>query len=253
MDPNQGVTLKTDQVVKVLRFCNSERHQFVILTEAALILGLLLALTITTMPAFSQPSDKLPPEITGKDWLLAFVDVETTGLIPGHHEMIDIGIIIADLAGNPIDERFLRIMPAHPERIEAGAASVNGFSEALWQDRGFISEQAAVAELLEFTQQTANGRGLLMVGYNAWFDIAFIDQLFRSQERSWREMFHYFVLDLPSMAWGKNFRDLTGARLAQQLGIVPETSDPYLHTGLTGAQQNLKLYQALLTPQKPKQ
>jgi len=27
-------------------------------------------------------------------WLLAYIDVETTGLLPGHHEMIDMGIVM---------------------------------------------------------------------------------------------------------------------------------------------------------------
>ena len=27
-------------------------------------------------------------------WLLAHIDVETTGLLPGHHEMIDVGNVM---------------------------------------------------------------------------------------------------------------------------------------------------------------
>jgi hypothetical protein len=39
------------------------------------------------------------PSEAPDEWLLAFVDVETTGLIPGYHEMIDIGIVMTDLDG----------------------------------------------------------------------------------------------------------------------------------------------------------
>ena len=54
------------------------------------------------------------PDAAPDDWLLAFVDVETTGLTPGYHEMIDIGIVMTDLAGAELGELFLRIQPEHP-------------------------------------------------------------------------------------------------------------------------------------------
>jgi hypothetical protein len=36
----------------------------------------------------------------------------------------------------------------------------------------------------------------------AWFDIAFVDHLFRSSDRTWRALFHYHIIDIPSMLWG---------------------------------------------------
>ena len=41
--------------------------------------------------------DKAPiphPNEAPDQWLLAHIDVETTGLLPGHHEMIDVGIVM---------------------------------------------------------------------------------------------------------------------------------------------------------------
>ena len=208
---------------------------------------LLLATLVLFSPNYGAADLQFSPEITTDDWLLAFVDVETTGLQPGFHEMIDIGMIVTNLNGQPIDQLFLRIMPSHPERTEPGAAALNGFSVALWQERGFDSEAAAVRKLLDFAEEVSGEKGLLMVGYNAWFDISFIDHLFRSQDETWRKLFHYFVLDLPSMAWGQKHRSLTGSALSKSLGIAAETSDPLKHTGLSGAQYNLKVYQTLLS------
>jgi len=34
------------------------------------------------------------PNEAPDQWLLAHIDVETTGLLPGHHEMIDVGIVM---------------------------------------------------------------------------------------------------------------------------------------------------------------
>lgn len=43
------------------------------------------------------------PDLAPGNWLLAHVDVETTGLVPGYHEMIDIGLVYTDLDGKLID------------------------------------------------------------------------------------------------------------------------------------------------------
>ncbi|MBT3622769.1 MAG: hypothetical protein HN738_17955 [Gammaproteobacteria bacterium] len=184
-----------------------------------------------------------------EDWLLAHVDVETTGLVPGFHEMIDFGLIITDLEGRELDRLFLRIMPDHPERAQPGAVRVNGFSVELWQQRGFISTSEAVDEIAAFHRKIAGDRNVLFVGYNAWFDISFVDHLFRSSGRTWRELYHYFVLDLPSMAWSLGIRDLAGQKFVDKLGIEPETTDPLEHTGITGAQANVNVYRALLKVQ----
>ena len=57
------------------------------------------------------------PQDAPDDWLLAFIDVETTGLLPGYHEIIDIGIAMTDLDGNLLDTLFLRVKPTHPGRL----------------------------------------------------------------------------------------------------------------------------------------
>jgi DNA polymerase III epsilon subunit-like protein len=187
------------------------------------------------------------PQTEPELWLLAHVDVETTGLTPGYHEMIDVGIIITDLAGIEIDRLFIRIMPAHPERADPGAVAVNGFSVNRWRNRGYVSEAQATEQWLAFHDRVAGSRKVLFVGYNAWFDISFVDQLFRKQGLTWRHLFHYFILDLPSMAWSQGIHGLTGQHLADKLGIAVETHDPLEHTGITGAEFNVRAYQALLS------
>jgi hypothetical protein len=87
---------------------------------------------------------------------------------------------------------------------------------------------------------------VLMVAFNSHFDAAFLDHLFRSRERSWRELYHYFILDLPSMAWSLGIRDLTGTSIANKLGVADEPHVAELHTGITGARLNARIYRALL-------
>ena len=181
-----------------------------------------------------------------EDWLMAHVDVETTGLVPGYHEMIDVGIVMTDLEGHELDRLFLRIMPNHPDRAQSGAVAVNGFSAERWNELGFSTQLQAVLKIVDFHHRVAKNKHVLFVGYNAWFDISFFDHLFRDQGRSWRALYHYFVLDLPSMAWSLGIKDLAGREMAEKLGIDPETTNPLEHTGITGAVYNVSAYRALL-------
>ena len=202
-------------------------------------------------PTFIEALDSAPfatstPASDPNDWLMAHVDVETTGLVPGYHEMIDVGIVMTDLQGKELDRLFLRIMPDNPARAQPGAVAVNGFSVERWKERGFITSKQAVSKIVDFHHRIAKGRNVLFVGYNAWFDISFLDHLFRPQGRTWRALYHYFVLDLPSMAWSLGIQDLSGQEMAVKLGIEPETTNPLEHTGITGAESNANIYRALL-------
>lgn len=193
------------------------------------------------------------PASAPHDWLLAHLDVETTGLVPGFHEMIDLGLVLTDLEGRIIDSLFLRVMPTHPERISEGARRVNGFDVARWRQLGALSQSAAVDSLVSFHARAAAGRSVMLVAFNSQFDAAFLDHLFRSRGSTWRALYHYFVLDIPSMAWSLGHRQLTNSAIAAQLGVVDEPRVAEHHTGMTGAMLNVRIYQALraLAPAVP--
>jgi DNA polymerase III alpha subunit (gram-positive type) len=209
----------------------------------AMRIPLLLLLLISPLAAAQEFAW---PDQNQDNWLLAFVDVETTGLIPGHHEMIDIGIVMTDLEGHELGELFVRIQPQHPERTDAGARAVNAFDADRWRELDALSPAAAIEKILAFHTSVAGNRNVLMVAFNSHFDTAFLDHLFRSQDRSWRELYHYFVLDLPSMAWSLGLRGLTGSNISGVLGIEDEPHVAELHTGITGARLNARIYRGLL-------
>ncbi len=189
------------------------------------------------------------------DWLIAFIDVETTGLQPGYHEMVDIGIVMTDLDGQELSSFFRRIMPVYPERAEQGALDCNGFSVERWLDAGAVSPNQAVADIIQFYRKAAgNGQKIdkkvIFCAYNESFDYPFVDQLFRSSGQSLRRLHHY-TLDLPSIAWGCGIHLLHCKKLVNLLGVKEEPmasngADPWEHTGLTGARKNVRIYRALL-------
>ena len=198
---------------------------------------------VTAVESVAVPTTT--PASAPDEWLLAHLDVETTGLVPGFHEMIDLGLVLTDIEGRIIDSLFLRVMPSHPERISAGARRVNGFDEARWRQLGALSQSAAVDSLFSFHTRAADGRSVLLVAFNSQFDTAFLDHLFRSRGSTWRELYHYLVLDIPSMAWALGHRQLTNSAIAARLGVVDEPRVAEHHTGMTGAMLNVRIYQAL--------
>lgn len=191
------------------------------------------------------PVERSTPAADSSRWLLAVVDVETTGLVPGYHEMIDLGVVVTDLDGRVLDSLFLRIQPAHPERLSEGARRVNGFDAGRWRRLGALAPAAAVDSLRRFHRRAAGDRPVLLVAFNSQFDAAFLDHLFRARGGTWRELYHYFVLDVPSMAWALGYRDLNNGDLARRLGVPDEPRVADEHTGLTGAMLNVRIYQAL--------
>jgi len=187
------------------------------------------------------------PEADPDAFVLAIVDVETTGLEPGHHEMIDIGAVYTDLEGAVLGEFFIRITPDHPERAGEIARGINGFDEARWAELGASGEADAARAFLAFHEETVGERTALFTAYNAHFDRAFVDAWLREEGHGGvPALFTYFMMDLPSLAWGRGYRGLYGGEIAQAIGIEPETSDPLEHTGESGAAWNLEFYRALM-------
>ena len=184
-----------------------------------------------------------------KDWRIAFVDVETTGLIPGHHEMVDIGVVICDLSGEEIACFFQRIMPRYPGRASEEALSCNGFTVERWRETGAVSGEKAVEEIIEFYNSIVPEVHILMSAYNATFDHAFLDHLFRQAGKKARQL-HNYVLDLPAVAWGAGYHNLHLNQIVERLGVEDEPrvsngAKAWEHTGLTGAKLNKRIYQKL--------
>ncbi|HEX6575364.1 MAG TPA: 3'-5' exonuclease [Gemmatimonadaceae bacterium] len=215
-----------------------------------LFCGVTSAVSAQETPPWVKAADTAPitnksPATSPNDWMLAIVDVETTGLVAGYHEMIDFGLVMTDIDGKVIDSLFLRIQPRHPERLSEGARRVNGFDAVKWKATHALDDTLAVDSLVRFHKRVAGDRPVLLVAFNSQFDAAFLDHLFRTRGSSWRTLYHYFVLDIPSMAWALGYRNLTGHDLSQRLGVADEPRVADEHTGITGAMLNVRIYQAL--------
>ena len=129
------------------------------------------------------------------------------------------------------------------EKLQENARVVGA---ALLERLGALKRFVAVDSILSFHERTAGNDHVLMVAYNSHFDAAFLDHLFRSAKKTWREMYYYFILDIPSMAWGLGLEDLNSSWIMEHYGVKDEPHIADQHTGITGAMVNVRIYRALL-------
>ena len=199
------------------------------------VLVLLLIFSASTFAASDQDSR-----------LLVHIDVETTGLEAGYHELIDAGVIVTTIDGDIVDRLFLRMMPDHPERLDPGAAAVNGFSVSRWRSLDALEADEGARALNAFLLKYSTDHQLIFTAFNVGFDQRFIMHFLKSHNLAFNTFFHYMVLDLPSMAWALGAQSLSGDGISAHFGIPAEVKDPMLHTGETGAAFNVTLYRAML-------
>ena len=190
------------------------------------------------------------PPAKDTDYVMVHIDTETTGLQAGYHELIDIGVVYTDRRGKELGRWYQRLMPLHPERLDPGAQKVNGFDAALWKREGAWAPDKALADWIAYEEKTFGKRPRLRVAYNCGFDKSFLDALYRQCGREWSEHYVYFWFDLPSMAWALGYRQIRGPWVAEALGVQDEPHGGIVHTGMTGAEVNVRIYRKLMEKAK---
>lgn len=179
---------------------------------------------------------------------LAFIDLETTGLDPDKHEIIEIGCIVArppEKGARPegselkiISELELKVKPEHLETAEPEALRINGYSDAEWLFA--VSLEQALTALAEKTD------GAMMISHNITFDWPFLQRGFAATKV--RNRLHGVRLDLLSMAFAKlHSRDevqrFNLRALGEHFGIKNERA----HSALADTRAALEIYKKLLT------
>lgn len=171
---------------------------------------------------------------------LCFIDIETTGAIFGHHEIIEVAAIRTSPDGKTvIDVLGRRLQPVYPERITSIAQKLTGFHEAEWMSAS-KSNYAFWSEFANFCQ------GCVPVCHNPSFDRAFISLA------SWSVGIEDLGLDYhwigtESLGWPLYLRGklpkLSLSSLCEYLNIDVE---PLPHTARGGAEACRNVYLGLM-------
>ncbi len=138
---------------------------------------------------------------------LAFVDLETTGLNPFRHEIIEIGIVIAtqetDATGRrciqKVSEHNIQLKAAHIETADLKGLEVNKYHERDWS--------AAIEQSEGLTQALALLDGAVFIAQNVGFDWAFLQKAGNDHNIDFDAHVHYHKLDLASMVFGKLYHE----------------------------------------------
>tara|TARA_R100000406_G_scaffold87719_1_gene72607 strand:- start:550 stop:1107 length:558 start_codon:yes stop_codon:yes gene_type:complete len=101
-----------------------------------------------------------------KNRSIAFVDIETTGLNPAIHEIIEIAIITAD------ETYHTKIAPQRIDLADSRALQINKYNPSNWADApSFDLVHQKITRLLI---------GKTIAGHNPKFDVEFLNEAFAS-------------------------------------------------------------------------
>jgi len=177
---------------------------------------------------------------------LAFIDVETTGLNPDLHEIIDLGVVLVRQvpqegkgpALEVVGELEYKIIPERLFNADPESLKINGYTPEKW------ASALPLKEVMEdFAVQTKSAS---FVAHNVAFDLEFIKRAFeRSGVKS--EM-HYHRIDTISMAFAKLYHNPKVEKfslrfLCEYFGIKNENA----HTALSDARATFELYKKLVS------
>jgi len=120
---------------------------------------------------------------------LIFLDLETSGLDPQEHEILE--ICLMSVSGDVLF--YSKIKPTHIETAQPKALEINGYSAEAWADAPTFAEVAeTVAGLLD---------GAVMAGHNPTFDIGFLRaELARVNSDLVRKL-GYHLIDTTALAY----------------------------------------------------
>ncbi len=180
-----------------------------------------------------------------KNQTLAFIDLETTGLLPNKHEIIEIGCVLARqkfsesgvLELEYVDEFEYKVKPMHIETADPIGLNINGYDEKDW------IFAVGLKEAIEATASKV--KNTIMVGHNVAFDFAFLEKAF--EETGIQNPMHYHKLDTISIAYAKlhNHKEVEKfslRALCDYLGIENKRA----HSALSDARATYEIFQKLI-------
>lgn len=176
---------------------------------------------------------------------LAFIDLETTGLLLEWHEIIEIGCIVArqipqDFGGarmEVIEEIEFKVRPDHIETADPKGLEINGYDPAAWANA--ISLKEALAALSEKT------KGAIMVAHNGAFDRAFLEHGF--EKTGVKDQMHYHQLDTIPIAFAKLYAIPSVQKFSlKELCAYYGIENKKAHTALSDARATYELYKKLM-------
>lgn len=163
---------------------------------------------------------------------IVIVDIETTGLEPALHEIIEISLI--DAQGQTL--LHTKIKPEHLDTAEPKALEINGYNEEAWAD-AVAWDDVALKVKEELTD-------VVILGQNVSFDMGFIKTALTKASVGTKGV-SYHTVDTVTLAYEHlvpcGLRSVSLGAVCDFLGISNEGA----HTALADTQRTLAVYKVL--------
>jgi len=174
---------------------------------------------------------------------IAFTDTETTGLEAGFHEIVEIGLVVADRETLRIVDTFdTKIKPKHIERASPKALQVNGYNEEEWQNAPDLKWA-----MKEFGLKTI---GSIMCAQNITFDYNFIRESFK--QTGIKDLMSYHRIDLFTLSWVVlKDKGITRFSLKEVCKFIGVEEEPDPHVAINGAMAAYQVYCKLMNKIPP--
>jgi DNA polymerase III epsilon subunit-like protein len=130
-----------------------------------------------------------------------FVDVETGGLNPRRHSLLQIGAVAYK---NGIQDQLILNLSLDEYTTTPEALKVNCLDLAWLKEHG-LPPVKAMETFLDFLTRNFGNEKPILVGHNIAFDKAFLEQFFCSQGRDFKAYVSHRMLDTMSILWGLHF------------------------------------------------
>ena len=180
-----------------------------------------------------------------KDSILAFLDVETTGLDYNKHEVIQVGVVLArqiprDNTRGPsveiIEEFEMKIKPERIQDAEEDALRINGYTEGEWM---FAPDLKNAAEFLAKKLENT-----IQVSHNITFDAPFMDKFF--EKAGMDNPMKRYKLDTISIAFARLYNRDDVKYSLKYLCDLFQIKNDNAHTALSDARAMYQVYKKLM-------
>ena len=99
---------------------------------------------------------------------IVWIDVETTGLDPNHHEILTLGVVLTDQEGEILDSKEFYNKIKYPERAEQEALEINQIN---LEEHALRSSEDAFEEFSNWLPDEK----YLIAGWNVGLDLNFLN------------------------------------------------------------------------------
>ncbi|MDQ6532111.1 3'-5' exonuclease [Flavobacterium sp. LHD-85] len=175
------------------------------------------------------------------------IDIETTGLNPFKHSILEIGAV--DFK-NPSNRFYGKCRIFEGAEVDENSLKVNGYSYSQLNDLKKLELKDMILNFIEWTKPIKNKT---LAGQNVDFDILFLNESLKRCQINWS--FGWRKIDLHTLVYSDNLKkridppmknelsDLSGNLIMNYVGLPME---PKPHTGINGALYEAEAFSRLI-------